>query len=226
MRRPRARAAAVAASLALALAAGCRHAPPEAALRRPDATLDRTGPDSFHVAVVTSRGPFELLVRRHWSPRGADRLYWLAAHHYYDGVRFFRVLPGFVAQFGLHGDSAVNAAWRERRIADDSVRVTNQRGTLSFATGGPDTRTTQLFINYRDNARLDRLGFAPVGQVVAGMAVVDSLYGGYGEGPPRGTGPDQGRITREGNRYLAAQFPRLDSIVSLRVTQRWGPPRR
>ncbi len=220
------RALVAAAVLTLAVLAGCRHAPPVEALRRPDATLDQVGPDSFRLAVVTSRGPFEVLVRRDWSPRGADRLFWLASRHYYDGVRFFRVLPGFVAQFGLHGDSAVNAAWRGRRISDDSVRVTNQRGTLTFATGGPNTRTTQLFINYRDNARLDRMGFSPVGQVVAGMAVVDSLYGGYGEGAPRGQGPDQGRITREGNRYLAAEFPRLDSIVTLRVTQRWGPAKR
>ncbi|MBI3789904.1 MAG: peptidylprolyl isomerase [Gemmatimonadetes bacterium] len=205
------------ASLALASCRGSGNA-----LRAPDpAALARVAPDSFVVTFTTSRGPFDLLVRRAWSPRGADRVHYLVNAHYYDGVRFFRVVKGFVAQFGLHGDSAITAAWRTRQFPDDSVRASNLRGMVSFAKGGPNTRTTQLFINLADNARLDALGFPPIGQVVAGMAVVDSLYNGYGEGAPRGSGPDQGRIGREGNAYLAREFPKLDSVVTARVTRRW-----
>lgn len=189
------------------------------------AALERPAPDSFVVAFATSRGTFDVMVRRAWAPRGADRVYYLVSNRYYDGVRFFRVVPGFVAQFGLHGDTAVSAAWRGLRIPDDSVRASNTRGMLTFAMGGPNTRTTQLYVSYRDNSRLDAMGFAPVGQVVAGMEVVDSLHGGYGEGAPRGQGPDQGRIVREGNAYLRAQFPRLDSIATARVTQRWTSSR-
>ena len=130
-----------------------------------------------------------------------------------------------MAQFGLHGDTAVTAAWRTRRIADDSVRASNVRGMMTFAMAGPNTRTTQLFINYRDNARLDATGFAPLGQVMSGMSVVDSLYGAYGEGAPRGMGPDQGRIGREGNAYLRESFPMLDSVVTARVGKRWTASR-
>ena len=192
------------------------------ALRAPDvAALEKPAPDSFVVSVVSSRGPFELMVRRTWAPRGADRFHYLVRNGYYDGVRFFRVVKGFVAQFGIHGDTAVAAAWRTRRFADDSVRAANNRGTLTFATGGPNTRTTQLFINLVDNRRLDASGFAPIGEVTSGLSVVDSLYGGYGEAPPRGTGPDQERLQREGNAYLVASHPKLDSIVTARVTRRW-----
>ena len=219
----------VAAAFALgvvAIAAGCRRGSSKAALLSPDpAALDRAGPDSFVVTFATSRGTFDVLVRRPWAPRGADRVYYLVSNRYYDGVRFFRVVPGFVAQFGLSGDSAITTAWRARRIADDSVKASNVRGMVTFAMGGPNTRTTQLFLNYRDNSRLDATGFAPFGQVVAGMSVVDSLYGGYGEGAPRGQGPDQGRVAREGNDYLRANFPKLDSVATARVTKRWTVPR-
>ena len=217
---------AAAAAIALLALAACWRGSSRTALLSPDAAaLGRAAPDSFVVAFVTSRGAFDVLVRRRWAPRGADRMHYLASNRYFDGVRFFRVVPGFMAQFGLHGDSSVSAAWRARRIPDDSVRASNHRGMLTFAMAGPNTRTTQLFINYRDNARLDVMGFAPVGQVVSGMTVVDSLYGAYGDGAPRGTGPEQGRIGREGNAYLRASFPLLDSVVTARVTKRWSAPR-
>jgi peptidyl-prolyl cis-trans isomerase A (cyclophilin A) len=151
-------------------------------------------------------------VQRDWAPRGADRFYDLVKSGYFDGQRFFRVLSGFMAQFGIHGDPKVSAAWRDRRIPDDSVRQSNTRGMVSFATAGPNTRTTQVFINYADNSSLDGQGFAPFGRVVEGMAVLDGLFAGYGEGAPRGRGPDQGRVQGEGNAYLAREFPKLDFV--------------
>ena len=169
-------------------------------------------PDSFRARFATTKGTFVIAVHRAWAPLGADRFYNLVRSGYYDGVRFFRVLPGFMAQFGIHGDTAVTAVWRERRIQDDPVRRTNIRGLVTFATAGPGTRTTQIFINYGNNDRLDAMGFAPFGEVVEGMEVVDQLYGGYGEGAPRGRGPEQLRLNVEGEKYLARQFPRLDRI--------------
>lgn len=168
--------------------------------------------DTFRVRLETSEGDIVIEVRRDWAPLGADRFRELVTGGYYDGARFFRVLPGFVAQFGINGDPQVSAAWRERRIPDDSVRQSNARGTVTFATAGPDTRTTQVFINYADNSRLDGMGFAPFGQVVEGMDIVDRLHAGYGEGAPRGRGPDQSRIQAEGNSYLEREFPELDYI--------------
>jgi peptidyl-prolyl cis-trans isomerase A (cyclophilin A) len=169
-------------------------------------------PDSFRARLATTKGDVVIAVHRAWAPRGADRFYNLVRSGYYDGVRFFRVMPGFMAQFGIHGDTAVTSAWRERRIADDPVRRTNIRGMVTFATAGPGTRTTQIFINYGNNDRLDAMGFAPFGQVVEGMDVVDKLYGAYGEGAPAGRGPDQFRLNVEGEKYLARQFPKLDKI--------------
>jgi peptidyl-prolyl cis-trans isomerase A (cyclophilin A) len=170
-------------------------------------------PDSFRARFETSKGTFVIEVHRAWAPRGADRFYNLVRSGYYDGTRFFRVLPGFMAQFGIHGDPQVSAAWRAQRIPDDPVRRTNIRGMVSFATAGPGTRTTQLFINYGNNDRLDAMGFAPFGQVVEGMDVVDKLYGDYGEGAPAGRGPHQGRLQAEGNKYLDLGFPRLDRVT-------------
>jgi peptidyl-prolyl cis-trans isomerase A (cyclophilin A) len=177
-----------------------------------DPAFATQAPDSFRARFSTTKGDFVLVVHRAWAPLGADRFYNLVRSGYYDGVRFFRVLPGFMAQFGIHGDTAVTAAWRERSIQDDPVRRTNIRGLASFATAGPGTRTTQVFINYGNNDRLDGMGFAPFGQVVEGMEVVDQLYGGYGEGAPGGRGPEQFRLNVEGEKYLARQFPRLDKI--------------
>jgi peptidyl-prolyl cis-trans isomerase A (cyclophilin A) len=183
--------------------------------------LDAAGPDSFTVRFTTSRGAFDVKVHRDWSPRGADRIHWLVNHGFYDGVRFFRVVPNFVVQFGMPGDTTVNRLWTDRRFADDTVARGNVRGTMTFATGGPNTRTTQLFINLKNNQRLDPLGFSVVAQVVAGMEVVDSLYQGYGDGPPRGKGPSQDLIAKQGEAYLARDFPKLDQVVTARVIQSW-----
>jgi peptidyl-prolyl cis-trans isomerase A (cyclophilin A) len=178
-----------------------------------------TAPDLFRVAFQTSKGTFEIETRREWSPRGTDRFYQLVKSGYYNNNRFFRVIPGFVVQWGAHGDPSVNAAWDKLFIKDDSVTHSNKRGTIVFATSGPDTRAAQLFINLVDNTQLDGMGFAPFGEVVTGMAVVDSLYSGYGEGPPGGFGPSQGDIMQRGNSYLERNFPKLDFIRTARVLE-------
>lgn len=174
--------------------------------------MNQKAPDTFRVAFETTRGNFVIEARRDWAPVGVDRFYNLVREGFFDGVRFFRVIEGFMAQFGISGDPQVAGAWQGTRIPDDPVAASNTRGRVSFATSGPGTRTTQLFINYADNSRLDEMGFSPIGEVVEGMDVVDALHSGYGEGAPRGRGPDQGRIQREGNTYLASEFPDLDWI--------------
>lgn len=181
-------------------------------------------PDLFRVTFETSKGPFVVETRRAWSPRGADRFYELVKSGYYDNNRFFRVLPGFVVQWGAHGDPAVGGAWDKLSIQDDSVAHGNTRGTIVFATSGPNTRTTQLFINLGDNTQLDAMGFSPFGEVVDGMAVVDALYSGYGEGAPGGAGPSQGEITQRGNTYLESDFPKLDFIRTARLLESIVPP--
>lgn len=179
-----------------------------AALLDPQSTEMRApAPATYRARFETSAGPFVIEVTRAWAPGGADRFYNLVRHGFFDGSRFFRVLPGFVAQFGLSADPAISARWREATIPDDPVLQHNTRGSLTFATAGPNTRTTQMFINFGDNLRLDAMGFAPLGRVVEGMDVVDRLYGGYGEGP------NQEAIQMRGNTYLASQFPKLDSIA-------------
>jgi peptidyl-prolyl cis-trans isomerase A (cyclophilin A) len=183
------------------------------------AALNQPAPETFAVRFETTQGDFVVAVDRALAPRGADRFYNLARHGYYDGVRFFRVLPGFVVQFGIHGEPALAAVWREARIPDDPVRASNLRGTLTYAMAGPDTRTVQLFLNLADNTRLDAQGFAPFGRVVEGMDVVDRLHAGYGEGAPMGRGPDQGRIQAEGEAYLAREFPLLDRVLQARVVE-------
>jgi peptidyl-prolyl cis-trans isomerase A (cyclophilin A) len=178
------------------------------------ASLNATAPESYRARFETSKGDFVIEVQRALSPNGADRFYNLVSSGYYDGVRFFRVIDGFMAQFGMHGDPAVTAAWRSAPIQDDPVMASNLRGTVTFAmTGQPNSRTTQIFINFGDNVQLDGMGFAPFGQVVDGMDVVDALYSGYGEGAPNGAGPSQGQIQAEGNRYLEAEFPQLDHVI-------------
>ncbi|CAN5848197.1 hypothetical protein BH20GEM1_BH20GEM1_06640 [soil metagenome] len=179
--------------------------------------MNQQAPDTFRVAFETTRGNFVVETRRDWAPLGADRFYNLVREGFFDGVRFFRVIEGFMAQFGISGDPQVAAAWQGARIPDDPVAAGNTRGRISFATSGPGSRTTQLFINYGDNSRLDEMGFSPIGEVVVGMEVVDALHSGYGEGAPRGRGPDQGRIQREGNTYLAGEFPDLDWIRSTTI---------
>ena len=176
-------------------------------------------PDRFRVRFETTKGPFVIEVTRAWAPRGADRFYNLVRVGYYDDVAFFRVIENFMVQFGIHGDPAVNAAWRQARIPDDPVAQSNKRGMVTYAMAGPDTRTTQLFINFRDNAGLDGQGFSPFGRVVEGLSVVDSLYSGYGEGAPSGVGPEQGRAQGEGNDYLKSRFPKLDFVKTARLVK-------
>jgi peptidyl-prolyl cis-trans isomerase A (cyclophilin A) len=187
-----------------------------AALRTP-AKLTEQAPATFRANFDTSKGTLVIEVNREWAPRGADRFYNLVKNGFYDDVRFFRVIAGFMGQFGIHGNPSVQSAWRNAQIQDDPVRQSNMRGYVTFATAGPNTRTTQLFINLANNAALDKQGFAPFGQVVSGMDVVDQIYSGYGEGAPRGKGPDQGRIQTEGNAYLIKEFPRLDYIKSATI---------
>ena len=183
-----------------------------AALKNP-AALKEPAPASFRVAFDTSAGPFVVEVRRAWAVNGADRFYNLVKNGFYDDARFFRVIRGFMVQFGIHADPAVSAVWRNARIPVDTVKETNRRGTITYAmSGSPDSRTTQVFINYQNNAGLDKQGFAPFGEVVTGMDVVDKLFGDYGEGAPGGKGPEQGRIQAEGNAYLIKSFPNLSYI--------------
>lgn len=164
-------------------------------------------------------GNFTLLVQPHWAPVGARRFRRLVEEHFFDDARFFRVVPGFAAQFGIPGDPDRAAQWQFRTISDDVVRVSNKRGRVSFAASGPDTRTTQVFINLGDNRPLDMEGamggFAPFAEVVEGMEVVDALYRGYGDGPPVGAGPSQQRILRSGNAYLNRDFPRLSFVATV-----------
>lgn len=182
-----------------------------AGLMRP-ADLNEQAPDVFRARFETSAGNFVVEVHREWAPRGADRFYNLVRRGFYDDARFFRVIRGFMAQFGISGDPSIQAVWRSAQFRDDPVTQSNLRGYITFATAGPNTRTTQLFINLVDNANLDRSGFAPFGRVVEGMDVVDQIYDGYGEGAPRGNGPEQGRLQLEGNAYLEQEFPKLDYI--------------
>lgn len=174
-------------------------------------------PDTFRVAFETSRGPFVIEAIRAWAPNGADRFHALARTGFFDEARFFRVVPDFIAQFGLNGDRRTNERWAKRPIPDDSARQRNLRGTIVFTSTGPDTRSHQMFINLVDNTQLDSRGFAPFGRVVDGMAVVDSLYGGYGEEP------SQHLIVRLGNSYLTRMFPKLDYIRTARIVGQAAP---
>jgi len=213
--------------LAIAGVAACNPAPEPAKQEAPAPTPEAapavasvTAPDQFRVRIETSRGPIVVELHRDWAPIGVDRFYQLVEENYYDDVRFFRVLSGFMAQFGMSGDPAQTAVWSSRTIQDDPVVQSNTRGKVTFAkTGAPNSRSTQLFINTADNAGLDAQGFAPIGEVVEGMSVVDALYSGYGEGAPRGAGPDQGQIRTEGNAYLQREFPKLDFIKTARVVK-------
>jgi peptidyl-prolyl cis-trans isomerase A (cyclophilin A) len=172
-------------------------------------------PAVYKVKMATTRGDFVIEVHRDWAPNGADRFYNLVKMGYFTDVAFFRVIKGFMVQFGIHGDPEVNRTWHAANIKDDPAgKQSNARGMVTFATAGPNTRTTQLFINYGDNGRLDGMGFAPIGKVVSGMDVVDALEGMYGEGAPRGGGPAQDRLQNEGNAYLKASFPKLDYLKS------------
>jgi peptidyl-prolyl cis-trans isomerase A (cyclophilin A) len=176
------------------------------------ALANEKAPENFKVKFNTTKGSFTLEVTRAWSPLGADRFYNLVKAGFFTDIAVFRVIDGFMAQFGIHGDPAISAVWRGARIQDDPVKQSNGRGYISYAMAGPNTRTTQFFINFGNNASLDGMGFSPFGKVTEGMDVVDSIYSGYGEGAPRGMGPDQGMVQMQGNEYLKKSFPKLDYI--------------
>ncbi|HSY74589.1 MAG TPA: peptidylprolyl isomerase [Dongiaceae bacterium] len=179
--------------------------------------LTAQAPETFKAQFDTTKGKFTIEVTRSLSPNGADRFYNLVKSGYFTDIAFFRVIPGFMCQFGIHGDPAVSAKWRDANIADDPVKGSNTRGTITFATAGPNTRTTQLFINFGDNVGLDGQGFSPFGKVTDGMDVVDKINSEYGEGAPNGNGPAQGRVQMEGNAYLKKDFPNLDYIKSATI---------
>jgi peptidyl-prolyl cis-trans isomerase A (cyclophilin A) len=181
------------------------------------ALLKEKAPDEYKVQFSTTRGDFVVTVTRSWAPLGADRFYDLVKHHFYDNATFFRVLPGFMAQFGISAYPAVNKVWEPAVIKDDPVTQSNVRGYVTFATGGPNTRTTQVFINFGDNKRLDHDGFAPFGLVTDGMKVVDMFYDQYGEGAPSGGGPDQDQIQKQGKEYLDKGWPKLDYIKTTTI---------
>lgn len=177
-------------------------------------------PEVFQVRFETSQGPFVVEVHREWAPQGADRFHALVAAGYFDDSRFFRVVAGFIAQFGVAGDPKVTAAWKDRTIPDDPVRQSNTRGTIAYAMTGPNTRATQLYVNLADNSRLDAQGFAPIGRVTSGMEVVDRLYASYGEKSGGGMrGGKQGEMLKGGNAWLDANFPRLDRLLKARVVK-------
>ena len=186
--------------------------PYDPALLHP-ATLTAIAPAEYEVKFVTTQGEFTVKVTRAWAPHGADRFYNLVRHHFY----------GFMAQFGLSAYPQVSNAWEQANIKDDPLVQHNQRGFITFATAGPNTRTTQVFINYGNNQALDKMGFTPFGQVTDGMEVVDKLYSGYGEGAPDGHGPDQGKVGNEGRMYLMKSFPLLDSIKTAAIAPAAAP---
>lgn len=213
-------------SLALALAAlasACgSDSGDEAARSAPNPLLrperfTETAPADYRVRLETSAGDVVIEVHRDWAPLGADRFYNLVNGGFFDDTRVYRVVEGFMAQFGLNGDPYVNQAWKSRFLVDDPVTESNTRGRIAFAKAGVHTRTTEVFISYRDNSPLDEEGFSPFGEVVEGMDVVDAFYADYGDGPPRGEGPYPAMIQARGNAYLDAEFPELTRIIRATV---------
>jgi peptidyl-prolyl cis-trans isomerase A (cyclophilin A) len=186
--------------------------PPPPALLHP-AKLTAKAPSTYDVVFTTTKGAFTVTVHRQWAPRGADRFYNLVRARFFDGDEFFRVVKGFVVQFGISGYPAVSSAWQNATIEDDAVKTSNTRGTITFADAGPNTRTTQVFVNLGDNASLDGQGFSPFGRVTSGMSVVDKLYSGYGEAVTN----LQGEIATQGNSFLRKRFPKLDRILKARI---------
>ena len=176
-------------------------------------------PATYRARFETTAGQFVIEVHREWAPLGADRFYNLVKRGWYDGVRFHRVVEGFMAQWGIHDEPYVNAVWQNELLADDPVRQSNTRGRVTFATAGPNTRTVQVFISYKDNSFLDEQGFSPFGEVVEGMDVVEGLYADYGDGPPQGTGVYQAMAMARGGEYYDEQFPELDRILQATLVE-------
>ncbi|HUU32771.1 MAG TPA: peptidylprolyl isomerase [Vicinamibacterales bacterium] len=182
------------------------------------ANFKETAPETYNVKFDTSAGEFVIKVTREWAPNGADRFYNLVKHGFYNDARFFRAVPNFMVQFGLHANPTITKVWQNARIPRDKVTQSNRKGFITFAMGAsPDTRTTQVFINFRNNTNLDGMGFAPFGEVVSGIENVDKIYTGYGEGAPRGGGPPQARVANEGNAYLIKSFPKMDYIKTATI---------
>lgn len=209
--------------LLAALAAACA-GEPEPPADAPDpllypGRLDATAPPRFRTRFETTAGDFVVEVRRSWSPRGADRFYNLVRNGFYDDTRIYRVVEGFMAQWGIHGDPVVDYQWRDELLMDDRLIQSNERGTIAFAKAGPNSRTTEVFVNYEDNPELDDRGFTPFGRVVEGMETVDAFHAGYGDGPPRGEGPYALQAQAQGNAYLDAEFPELDRILRATVLE-------
>jgi peptidyl-prolyl cis-trans isomerase A (cyclophilin A) len=219
--RVRTRTLALHVTASLLLAACARRSPLLAPTPR---ELARPAPDSFLVELVTNRGKMLLGLHRDWSPLGVDRVHFLVRRRYYDGARFFRMVPGFVVQWGISGDPAVSVVWKGRLLADELVRRSNTRGRLAFARGGPNTRGTQLYVNLADNPRLDTtssFGFPPLGEVLQGMPLLDSLFAGYScRRGSQGTCPPQDSIQAGGAAFLSRVYPKLDYIVKARI-RRW-----
>jgi peptidyl-prolyl cis-trans isomerase A (cyclophilin A) len=205
---------------------GCGDSPPpppyvrpsDRPILRPDSPEMKTpAPARFKARFTTTKGSFTITVDRSWAPLGADRFYHLVRGRFFEDAAFFRVLSDFMVQFGIPADPAESALWKDANLEDDPVIESNTRKRVTFATAGRGTRTTQMFINYSNNRRLDRDGFAPFGEVTEGMEIVDKLYDGYGEGAPGGSGPSQKRMEKQGNPYLQADFPKLDYIKKAEI---------
>jgi peptidyl-prolyl cis-trans isomerase A (cyclophilin A) len=220
---PHARRAAVLLILALSAACGGESETDSSApvarspLLRPNRYTE-TAPQEFQVRLETTAGDVVIQVHRAWAPLGADRFYNLVKGGYYDDTRVYRVVEGFMAQFGLNGDPYVNRAWKSEFLVDDPVVESNTRGRVAFAKGGRHSRTTEVFISYKDNSSLDAQDFAPFGEVIEGMEAVDEFYSAYGDGPPRGEGPYQAMAVARANEYLDADFPELTKILRATVT--------
>jgi peptidyl-prolyl cis-trans isomerase A (cyclophilin A) len=188
-------------------------------LLRPS-SLNEKAPESYRAKFATTKGDFVIEVTRAWAPLGADRFYNLVKNGFFTGASFFRVVPGFVVQFGVPANPEIAKVWMPATIKDDRPTQSNVAGYVTYAAAAaPNTRNTQVFVNLRDNSSLDAQGFAPFGKVVEGVEVVEKLYGGYGDGPPFGKGPDQERVIREGKTYLDKNFPQLDSIKSAAIVK-------
>jgi peptidyl-prolyl cis-trans isomerase A (cyclophilin A) len=205
-------------------AAPARRAPVGRPSLMSPSSLKATAPAVYKVKVVSTKGEFTIEVHRDWAPLGADRFYNLVKNGFYDDASFFRVIPNFMAQIGINAKPSLTKAWETAVIKDDPVKQSNTKGFVTFATSGPNSRTTQVFFNFKDNSFLDKAGFSPFGNVVDGMDVVDKLYSGYGEGAPDGRGPSQAKVSAEGKPYLDKNFPELDSIKTARIVGEPGPP--
>ena len=181
--------------------------------------VNQPAPESFQVEFETSKGIFVIEAHRSWSPHGVDRFYYLIKSGFYHDMGLYRVVANFMVQFGVHGDPEISSIWSALTFSDDSVKQQNLRGYLSYAKASmPNSRTTQLFINFRDNSSLDEHGFSPIGKVIQGMEVVDQLFSGYGDLQAfGGNAPDPGRIQREGNSFLKSNYPELDYIIKTKI---------